>query len=170
MAQALVGAIEEPDTGKAEALIRGWFGIVVRNLCLALTAGRAQTYRVALWADTKTELTGLAYFGFESTSRVKVLDRDTSVAGHTLRTQEPYYVRDTEDDPVYRAKSPSRGHAYRSVYAQPLGRDESKWGVITVDAEETDGFTDVDKTIIAAFGKVVTAGASLWFVLTGEAD
>jgi GAF domain-containing protein len=169
--QALVRTIEEPDPSTAEKLILGWFQLLVRNLCMALTvSGRAETFRVALWADTEEELTGLAYHLFESGKPPEKLNRETSVAGHALRIREPYYVRNTETDPIYRPNTPGRRHSYRSIFAQPLGRDQNQWGVITVDARQPNGFTDIDQAIIAAFGKLATAGASLWRVLQAEKE
>lgn len=162
--QALVAVIEAP-ARSVDRLAEEWFHFFCESLGHALTTGSIDTYRVAVWIldQMDNKLVGIAWHLFDPNDPGnQELSVDGTIAGHVLRTKEPYYCRDRHVDPLYTSRS-GRPKPYESIYAVPLGPAEDPWGVMTVDAQMSNGFSDVDQQIVLSFATLATAGASAWW-------
>ncbi|MDB4894965.1 MAG: hypothetical protein JWN15_1227 [Firmicutes bacterium] len=78
------------------------------------------------------------------------LDLEHSCAGRAFLTGEEYYCRDIVSDPVY--WDSARGNRdFRSIACVPVRAGRVVFGVICLDAEETDAFTQDDFVYMETF-------------------
>jgi hypothetical protein len=160
--QAIV-SIVEADTADLDRRTQDWLDYVCAGLASVLSAGNNAQFRVAIWTDDVDDrdfLKGLAYCGFDRHNpKFEKLPRATTVAGHVVANKQEHYVRNTDEDPIYkpRAHKPT----YKSMVATPLGSDEDPWAVMTVDAPSVDGLSEERRLLIRRFGGLASVGARI---------
>lgn len=169
VAQALVAVFEAP-AASVDRLAEEWFHFFCESLGHALTTGSIDTYRVAVWIHDEDDdkLIGIAWHLFDPNDPGnQELNIEGTIAGHVLRSKEPYYCRDRFNDPLYKSRS-GRQKPYESIFAVPVGPADEPFGVITVDAQMKDGFSAADQEIVVGFASLATAGASAWWAERGN--
>jgi hypothetical protein len=50
-----------------------------------------------------------------------------------------------------------------SVFGLALGDLNNRWGVMTVDARQANGFPEQAQALIWTFGGLASAGAAIWY-------
>lgn len=172
VAQGVVAIMDAPRANVASAS-RQWFDYLASNLSGALRTQPDELYRVAIWEDTGNEdwFIGIGWAMFDANDpAVERLQKSDSLAGLAFRSPvREYYSPDVKSDPNYVAHS-GRPRRYRSVFAVGLGAPQP-WGVMTVDAQAVDGFSEADRLVVRRFATLVSLGfAAREAAFTGTND
>ncbi|HPD97709.1 MAG TPA: diguanylate cyclase [Synergistales bacterium] len=97
--------------------------------------GAGKTFRLA------------AYCGLSQAQYVHVLMDDNlkGIWGHVIATREAYLCRNCAEDPAYIMGNP----ATRSELAVPIALRDTVWGLIDLQSDETDAFSEEDVKVLS---------------------
>jgi putative methionine-R-sulfoxide reductase with GAF domain len=100
--------------------------------------------------DTEQHLVLAVGEGYDNAKRPPKLALDRSCAGRAFLSGEDYYCRDITSDPVY-WHSASGDKAYRAIASVPVRAGQAVFGVICLDAEQANAFTQEDFVNLEVF-------------------
>ncbi len=164
---AALSALVEADLIEVETAARQWFSELATRLATRLKEQRDHHYRVAIWLDDPNSpnyFVGIGRGIFDKgDTDMDTLERKYTIGG--LAFDSPtmtYYCRDRRTDPNFKPRKhvpPS----FESVFGLALGEHDDRWGVMTVDARQANGFPDDTQWLIQRFGELASIGALLWY-------
>jgi putative methionine-R-sulfoxide reductase with GAF domain len=96
------------------------------------------------------------------------LDLEGSCAGRAFLTGEDYYCRDIETDPVY-GHSIRGNRDFRSIACAPVRAGRVVYGVVCLDAEAADAFTQDDFFYLETFAAKLAVLCALHALQTAQA-
>ena len=159
-------ALINADPQNIEVLARDWFTTLATRLATRLKEQRDHHYRVAIWLDDPNVSDAFVGIGHGLFRRNDVdmdrLDRKYTIGG--LAFESPtmyYYCRDRRVDPNFKARR-NIPPSFESVFGLALGTLNDRWGVMTVDARQANGFPDDAQWLIRRFGELASLGAIVW--------
>lgn len=150
-----------------EGAAREWFSQLATRLAHLLRQQRDHHYRVAIWLDDPSSQTHFIAVGYGMFDRhdenMERLERGSYTIGGIAfaSVTGDYYCRDTRTDPNFKPRK-TVPPSFRSVYALALGKLNDRWGVMTVDSRQTNGFPDDAQWLVRRFGELCSLGAVTW--------
>lgn len=161
-----LGELAQSQPGEVQAVARAWMTMLATRLALQLKKQRNQHYRVAIWLDDPNFVDHFVAIGHgmfdHNDENMEMLERKYTIGGLAFESATgSYYCRDAPTDPKFkpRNKVPPR---FKSVFGLALGRPNDRWGVMTVDARQSNGFPDDSQWLIRRFGELASLGAVIW--------
>lgn len=158
-------AVLEAGPLEVDAAAREWFTTLATRLAHLLREQGDHHYRVAIWldGDDPTSFHGVGYGYFQRTDdNMDRLERDYTIGGLAFRSRTgDYYCRDTTADHNFHPRK-TVPPSFHSVYGIALGSLQDPWGVMTVDARQTHGFSDDRRLLIRRFADLASLGAVVW--------
>lgn len=166
VAAALEGLVDASPE-QVEAAARQWFSQLATRLALRLKEERDQHYRVAIWLDDPNypdRFLGIGRGLFDhADSDMDSLDRRYTIGGLAFESVTmTYYCRDRRTDPQFKPRK-NVPPSFQSVFGLALGDETNRWGVMTVDARQANGFPDDAQWMIRQFGELASLGAFIWY-------
>ncbi len=136
-------------------LARGSSSAALEGLMDLMTGRFGYRYvSIYLLQDDGTVRLG-AQRGYETV--LETFDGSTGVVGRVMRTRETAFVRDTRDDPDYRAANQD----VLSEISTPLLAAGELLGVLNVEDPRVDGFDDSDRSTLILIAERVAAAIAL---------
>lgn len=174
VAAALAHLIESGPNDDVDARARQWFTTLSTRLAMRLKEQKDHHYRVAIWADDPkypNAFVGIGHGLFDpADTDMDFLEREYTIGGLAFRSSNmAYYCRDRETDSNFRA----RRHippSFDSVFGLALGTYSHRWGVMTVDARQRNGFDTEAQWLIQRFGNLASLGAVVWQAMVTPPD
>lgn len=152
---------------QVEGASRQWFSQLATRLAHRLREERQHHYRVAIWLDDPNYpdvFIGIGRGLFDpGDTDMDTLERKNTIGG--LAFESPtmtYYCRDRKTDPNFKPRK-NIPPSFESVFGLALGDDVNRWGVMTIDARQVNGFPDDTVWLIRRFGELASMGASIWY-------
>jgi hypothetical protein len=166
MAGALSGLLDADPKG-LEAAAHQWFSELATRLATRLKEQRNHHYRVAIWLDDPQypdHFVGIGRGMFDKgDTDMDRLERQFTIGGLAFNSPNmKYYCRDRRTDPNFKPRK-SIPPTFESVFGLALGVYNDRWGVMTVDARQANGFPDDTQWLIQRFGDLASVGAATWY-------
>jgi hypothetical protein len=164
---AALDALITSDSEHVEAAARQWFSQLATRLATRLTERRDHHYRVAIWLDDPNypdRFVGVVRGLFDpGDTDMDFLDRKYTIGGLAFDSATmTYYCGDRKTDPNFKPRKhvpPS----FESVFGLALGQHNNRWGVMTVDARQVNGFPPDTQWLVQRFGELASLGATIWY-------
>ncbi|MEW6223208.1 MAG: hypothetical protein AB1627_01125 [Chloroflexota bacterium] len=151
---------------EVEAAARHWFSELATRLATRLKEERHHHYRVAIWLDDpqhRDRFVGVGHGLFnKDDTDMDFLERRYTIGGLAFDSPNMYYYcRDRRTDPQFKPRK-SIPPSFESVFGLALGTINNRWGVMTVDARQANGFPEETQWLIWRFGELASLGAVVW--------
>lgn len=159
--------VVDADPDEAERAAREWFSQLATRLALRLKEEKDHHYRVAIWLDDPQypdRFIGIGRGMFHHNDvDMDSLERKHTIGGLAFESVTmSYYCSDVQRDQSFKPRKhvpPS----FKSVFGLALGTTNDRWGVMTVDARQLDGFPEDTQWLIRQFGELASLGAVIWY-------
>lgn len=166
IAGALSGLLDA-DPANLEAAAHQWFSELATRLATRLKEQRDHHYRVAIWLDDpqyRDDFVGIGRGMFDKgDTDMDRLERNFTIGGLAFVSPNmKYYCRDRRTDPNFKPRK-NIPPTFESVFGLALGDVNNRWGVMTVDARQANGFPDDTQWLIQRFGDLASVGAATWY-------
>jgi hypothetical protein len=159
-------ALLRTEAAEVEAAARQWFSELATRLATRLKEERNHHYRVAIWLDDPQfpdSFVGVGHGLFDrNDTDMDFLERKYTIGGLAFQSSNmTYYCHDRRTDPSFKPRK-SIPPSFESVFGLALGTYNDRWGVMTVDARQVNGFPDESQWLIRRFGELASLGAIVW--------
>ena len=149
-----------------EQTAREWFSTLATRLAIRLKEQRDHHYRVAIWLDDPNYPDRFVCIGHglfdRSDTDMDFLERDYTIGGLAFKSPNMvFYCRDRRTDPNFKPRR-NIPPSFESVFGLALGKPSDRWGVMTVDARQANGFPEDAQWIIWRVGELASLGAIVW--------
>lgn len=160
-------ALAQARPDEAEDHARRWFSELATRLALRLKQEPNQHYRVAIWLDDPRHsdvFLGIGRGMFEAgDTDMDSLERKNTIGGLAFDSVTmSYYSRDCTTDANFKPRR-NVPPSFKSVFGLALGDEHDRWGVMTVDARQVNGFSEDAHWLIRRFGELASLGAVIWY-------
>jgi hypothetical protein len=159
-------ALLECNPADADRIAHDWFGSLATWLASSLRTSTTERYRVSIWTSggdpDNFDAVGLGMFD-PNDKRMRKLSRRGSIGGEAFHSNAgEKYCPDIRAQSCGWTPRSTSNPPYRSLFAVALGEHSDRWGVMTIDCNLEDGFSEADRQVARHFGELALVGALIW--------